>query len=407
MTDMTPDLLQAINAQFDEQAAQSAVIKQAIKKLRGGDATFIDANRLAIEVGNLLAQALQQNISSAVLPDGKLYYNMANRLLNSTLQKNFGIIAGYSTDVQRLLNQQAKIGIKAQQPSINQDRIDGFVNRLASEDYFDDVQWLLNEPIINFSQHIVDDTIDTNVKLHAKAGLHPKITRTVAGKACKWCANLAGSYEYPNDVPDDVYHRHERCRCMVNYLPGDGKRQNVWSKKVVQAKPKQVTPPTEKKYISDKQNWQKNYNRKLIGVHDRQDWSVDGQRYVVNGRTVLLDYSAAEKQTAQFLAKKLGVKVEMIPRVLAPPAVKTPDYLINGVPFDLKQVQGQGKNVIDGMLRKKNQSHNFIFDVKQTPLSLDEVLSRFNRVYANPARSYVDQIILIDGQRLIDIFKRK
>lgn len=233
MTDMTPDLLQAINAQFDEQAAQSAVIKQEIKKLRSGDATFIDANRLAIEVGNLLSQALQQNISSAVLPDGKLYYNMANRLLNSTLQKKFEIIAGYSTDVQKLLNQQARIGIKAQQPTINQDRIDGFVNRLASEDHFDDVQWLLNEPVINFSQHIVDDTIDTNVKLHAKAGLHPKITRTVAGKACKWCANLAGSYEYPNDVPHDIYHRHERCRCMVNYLPRDGKRQNIWSKKWV------------------------------------------------------------------------------------------------------------------------------------------------------------------------------
>ncbi|MDD6201372.1 MAG: hypothetical protein PUB13_00270 [Lachnospiraceae bacterium] len=50
------------------------------------------------------------------------------------------------------------------------------------------------------------------------------------GGCCEWCRALAGTYSYP-DVPKDVYRRHQRCRCIVEYYPGNGKRQNVHSKK--------------------------------------------------------------------------------------------------------------------------------------------------------------------------------
>lgn len=84
---------------------------------------------------------------------------------------------------------------------------------------------------MTFTQSIVDDSIQKNIEFQSKAGLRPRITRTLVGKGCEWCRNLAGTYQYPDDVPEEVYHRHERCRCIVNYHPGDGKRQDVWSKK--------------------------------------------------------------------------------------------------------------------------------------------------------------------------------
>lgn len=40
---------------------------------------------------------------------------------------------------------------------------------------------------------------------------------------------LAGKYSYP-DVPKDVHKKHQRCRCDVNYLPSNGKVQNVHTK---------------------------------------------------------------------------------------------------------------------------------------------------------------------------------
>ena len=123
----------------------------------------------------------------------------------------------------------SKIGIKAIEPALNQDRIDGIINRISNEEHFDEVKWILGEPVVNFTQSIVDDSIKANAEFQYKAGLTPKIIRTVAGNCCEWCRALAGKYSYP-DVPKDVYRRHQRCRCTVNYHPGDGKVQNVHTK---------------------------------------------------------------------------------------------------------------------------------------------------------------------------------
>lgn len=84
--------------------------------------------------------------------------------------------------------------------------------------------------MVNFSQSVVDDTVKANADFQYKAGLKPKIIRTEAGNCCDWCKGLAGVYAYP-DVLKDVYRRHRFCWCTVDYHPGDGKKQDVWSKK--------------------------------------------------------------------------------------------------------------------------------------------------------------------------------
>ena len=61
-------------------------------------------------------------------------------------------------------------------------------------------------------------------------GLRPRVIRRVVANCCRWCGKLAGTYTYP-DVPQEVYQRHEYCRCTVEYDPGDGRRQNVHTKK--------------------------------------------------------------------------------------------------------------------------------------------------------------------------------
>lgn len=232
MDDIVPGLLEVITQQFDERTYNSKKLKAALKSFQAKKATYKDVNEFAIEVGEILADVLQVNITAEILPDGKMYFNIADRILNPTLQKNFDLISGYAIDVQRQLNHDAGLHLKAQAPEFNQDRVDGFINRISSEDDFDSIKWILDDPIVNFCQNVVDDTIRANVEFHAKAGLGPKITRTVSGhKPCKWCKALAGTYDYDDfGLPDDIFHRHENCHCIVEYLPGDGKRQDVWSK---------------------------------------------------------------------------------------------------------------------------------------------------------------------------------
>ncbi len=89
----------------------------------------------------------------------------------------------------------------------------------------------MGEPIVNFSQSIVDDSIRVNAEFQSKAGMRPKIVRKLAGGCCEWCRSLSGAYIYPEDVPDDIYRRHQNCRCTVDFNPRDGKVRNVHTKK--------------------------------------------------------------------------------------------------------------------------------------------------------------------------------
>jgi hypothetical protein len=227
--DVLPKLLQEVKNEFELAFGESEIIRNAFATLKAKKATYKTANEFAIEIGEILSKALGASISADKLPNGKMYYNIAQRLLTDVLGRNHELVSGYASDVQKNLNSEAKIGLTAQVPELNQDRIDGLVNRLASEESFDDVKWLLDDPIVNFSQSIVDDSIRKNVEFHHKVGLSPKIVRRVVGHPCKWCKSLEGSYNYP-EVPKNIYRRHGNCRCTVDYHPGNGKKQNVHTK---------------------------------------------------------------------------------------------------------------------------------------------------------------------------------
>lgn len=77
---------------------------------------------------------------------------------------------------------------------------------------------------------------------------------------------------------------------------------------------------------------------------------------------------------AVLLSEKYGKKVELIPQVKYPRGIQTPDYLIDGKRFDWKSPTGKGKNLLYGLIAKKyKQAHNFIIDITECPLSMEEL----------------------------------
>ncbi|WP_159796526.1 minor capsid protein [Streptococcus halichoeri] len=112
------------------------------------------------------------------------------------------------------------------------------------------------------------------------------------------------------------------------------------------------------------------------------EYTKNGATYKVDGHNVVLDHSNYEYRVANWLSKKTGLQVDMVPRVNSPEHINTPDYLVDGVPFDLKEITGSGKNVIDGNLRKaKKQATNIIFDITKTPLSFEEIMGQLEHIY--------------------------
>lgn len=261
MEDVVPGLFGIIDSDFSKKLRSDTVIKDLYKKVREGNATYKEANEFAIKVGELLAESFKNNLSSDVLPDGKMYYNIAKRIIEPMLKNNHELITSITDEVQARLNKIAGINIKPQTPKFNKEKANGIIDRISSEEDFGEIAWILDEPVITFSQSIVDDAIKANAEFHGKSGLTPKIIRRVAGDCCEWCREVSGTYIYP-EVPEDVYRRHQRCRCTVVYNPGDGKVQNVYSKKwMSEAKYDKIT-------IKKDNNSNKNemIKRKVVGL---------------------------------------------------------------------------------------------------------------------------------------------
>lgn len=231
--DIAPKLYEQIKEEYDRKITNSERLSTLSKKLEKGAATYKEAHEFAIESGEILSQVFQNNLSSSVLPDGKLYYNIAERIIRPMMGDLYEGVADYSKEVQTLLNKKQKIGIKAIKSEINEDKIQGIINITSGKEKFDDIAYMLGEPIVNFSQTIVDDTVRANADFQYKSGLSSKIIRTSTGKCCKWCDNLAGVYEYEevSDTGNNVFRRHKYCKCLVEYDGGDGKRINVHTKK--------------------------------------------------------------------------------------------------------------------------------------------------------------------------------
>lgn len=230
MKDIAPDLLKAVQDDFRERVKTNLKVRNALKAMKSKNATFEDANSFAEAIGDTLAESFKNNIKPELLPDERMYYNIANRVVGESLKNNYNLVSEYSADVQTLLNSKAKLRLKGIKPQYNADKAKGIINRISSEEKYEDISWILEEPVTRFTQSIVEDTVKTNADFHYKAGLKPKIVRKSTGHCCDWCEKAAGEYEYPG-VPKNIYSRHGFCRCTVEYEPGNGKTQNVHSRK--------------------------------------------------------------------------------------------------------------------------------------------------------------------------------
>lgn len=229
MEDLAPKLYEQLSEYFDEKVLSDETLNKIYALIKDNKGNYSLANDFALKLGDILSETFQVNLSSSVLPDGKMYYNIANRTIEPLMKQNYELTSSVCVDVQATLNANAGIGIKAIKPELNEDRILQIIEKLSNEPEFDDIKWILDEPIVNFTQSIVDDSVKANAKFQYDSGLSPKVKRTVVGNCCKWCKSLAGTYDYDevSETGNDVWRRHRFCRCTVTYVSESGTLKKV------------------------------------------------------------------------------------------------------------------------------------------------------------------------------------
>ena len=236
--DVVPELQDQIGTRFRSSILRDRTLQRVGKRIETGRADLSDAHAFAERLGFNLSDALVGTLTQENLPNGTLYYNIAERTVIPALENNYELVNEAATTIQKTIDQQVGIGLGSVRADFPLERIQNLIDKMTADDitYEQVIRWLM-EPIVNNSEAFADDYIRANADFRAKAGLRTKITRRVANNCCDWCAAMAGTWIYGSEPPD-IYRRHEYCRCTVTYQSGKTS-QNVWSKRKWESSPEE------------------------------------------------------------------------------------------------------------------------------------------------------------------------
>ena len=281
--DIGANLLLDITADFQQTYNEDITIRVLEKRLNGGKATMEDVARYSERVGEILSQVYDRHVSEDALPNGRMYWNIAQKVIGEPLVNNYNLVAEASVQALDAENARQGVKLKAQKPALNQDRIDGLKNKVANAERYDDVAFVLDEPVKNFTRSVVDDAVQTNADFQAKAGLDVKIVRSTTGReTCDWCRRLAGTYDYA-DVRKgghDVWKRHAHCDCRIEYVSSTERYDIENFKKLTKAENREKVAARKAVQTSDDRTPEKIAARKaLVGVGERTVNMDAGQNY--------------------------------------------------------------------------------------------------------------------------------
>ena len=183
----------------------------------------------------------------------------------------------------------------------------------------------------------------------------------------------------------------------------EGNTENT-TKKSNDTEPKKIAKENYKSVID---KWKSEATPNSHSIEDLMEYNVSGVSYFVDGKNVKLDYSPKEKWVAELLQKEFGGEIKMVPRVLNPQGISTPDYIFRKEGFDLKELSGTSKNLIYNAISKKGrQASNFILDVSNCPLDEAEIARQIEYVYWSKHTQFIDKIIVIKDGQLSNVYEK-
>lgn len=246
-SDIGQDILRSVKADFAKALDdQSGRLGRLFKKIQDGKASMSDISTFSVLIGQTVSSAVEKRVTPEALPNGTLYFNIAQTVLQGILKDSHELINLAASSVQERLDAQQGLHIRAVKPEYPEERVKsiaGAASTASMNSNGEKEQRRLTSPVENVVQSFYSDYVRENADLRSKAGLNAYIIRRTSGKCCAWCADLAGRYRY-EDAPSDVYARHDNCTCTVDFVTNNY-RQDVWSKR------KYALSPTQRRAILD------------------------------------------------------------------------------------------------------------------------------------------------------------
>jgi len=223
----------------------------------------------------------------------------------------------------------------------------------------------LYNAVSNISQSFYDGYVEINARAKAKAGVKTIVVRRQLGHCCDWCAKLSGIYDF-NNVPKDIFRRHDNCRCMVTVRTEKGTYTDAWSK--IEYKSQRSARIARAEEIKLEKDWDsiapivakdKKATRESVvsviartkdvkGEYIKRSFIKKGK--VDNRRITDTDVDKKDVACAEWMAKKLGLNVTVIPPINEN-KISNPDYYIDAFKSKWEYKTVSSFNSIDNQLQ--------------------------------------------------------
>jgi hypothetical protein len=169
MNDIVPVLLKSIKKSFNARIKGSARLALAQKALDDGTATHYQTQQVAQELGIISSAALLDNIGYGILPNDRMYYNIASRIIPPLFDISWEIIQQYGSQVQAKMNRAAGYGIKAVRVQQKTDIRDSIIEKTVSAEGIGAVRAQMDAPIKNAIWHMAFDVMRGNAEFIIQA----------------------------------------------------------------------------------------------------------------------------------------------------------------------------------------------------------------------------------------------
>ncbi len=328
MNDIGKELYERVRADFERRLAAD---KRPPKDMRG-------VSDYSARVGRYLAEAIAANVTEDALPGGRLYYNIAESILEPSLRTNYELVNDTAAEVQRLLDERQGLRIKPARADYPEERVQTVIGAASEEGIeFDRALRRMTSPAENITQSFADDFMQANAAQRSRAGFDTFIERQGGLNCCPWCAGLVGVFAYPKGLPKEVFARHDNCTCSVTYGTKGGARQHVWSK----------------------QTWSSEQEREYLRLTDEAKRGNGGKRLTPKQIAAIREKVQAPHRLTKEQAAALGAFAQ--PRRLTAPAIGDGSKFYRKVELGSEKVQttrGTGGSILinaSPVLNSKNK----------------------------------------------------
>lgn len=235
MEDVAPELYNEIQRLYKASARSDRKIASIVGRIKSGKGTQADLRTVADRLGRHASDAMKEVLKTDRLPDGKLYWNIAERTIKPTLEQTHGVVNGLASIEKRA--EDVRHGVKlALQPGFDPSErirtVMGFATNSVTQE---ELANALTDPVKTTVLDFLDDFERKNAEIRDGAGVKQYVIREYDGVGlhsgdCHWCIDRAGTWEYKDAIANGVFERHPGCGCSIEVVYEDGlaEKQTDW-----------------------------------------------------------------------------------------------------------------------------------------------------------------------------------